>query len=169
MSAVDDDELLFVNVSAHCRWLGCQSEMKREAIYQARQQLLRKISGITESQPHQVQKNIVSGSWLIFFFISLKRTNWAKVNMCTCEAIHGQGEEWGTQPGMKQHFCLPPWSLWGIKGCVCYQNLALKYWIENRLATGGCYVFLGKKKGGGEKEECLKIKAEGSSPEHVLH
>lgn len=43
-----------------------------------------------------------------FFLISLKRTNWAKVNMCTCEAIHGQGEEWGTQPGMKQYFCLPP-------------------------------------------------------------
>lgn len=169
MSAVDDDELLFVNVSAYCRWLGWQSEMKREAIYQARQQLLSKIGGITESQPHQVQKNIVSGSWLIFFLISLKRTNWAKVNV---HMWNNSWSGWGVRnPTRHETTFLPPpqWSLRGIKGCVCYQNLALKYWIDNRLATGGCYVFLGKKKGGGEKEQCLKIKAEGSSPEHVLH
>lgn len=169
MSAVDDDELLFVNVSAHCRWLGWQSEMKREAIYQARQQLLSKIGGITESQPHQVQKNIVSGSWLIFFNF-LKKDKLSKSKHVHMWSNSWSG--WGVRnPTRHETTFLPPpqWSLRGIKGCVCYQNLALKYWIDNRLATGGCYVFLGKKKGGGEKEQCLKIKAEGSSPEHVLH
>lgn len=104
-----NNELLFTNASTYCRWLGWWfRRWKWRLFYQASHQLLSKISGVTESQPYEVENSTLSESQVNSFSISLKGCIKQKSNVHAHVMWFVVGARGRNHEAMKQQFCLPP-------------------------------------------------------------